>query len=42
MFFLLQGGRDIYTFISGVYIFIQTVERYTKNLEIKADLNRCK
>ena len=40
MFFLFQGGGDIYTFISGVYIFIQIVERYTKNLEVKADPNR--
>ena len=39
MFFLFKGGADIYTFISGVYIFIQIVERYTKNLEVKADLN---
>ena len=40
MFFLFQRTGDIYTFISDVYIFIQIVERYTKNLKVKADLNK--
>ena len=39
MFFLFQERLDIYTFISGVYIFIPVAERYT---EVKADLNRFK
>ena len=38
MFFLFQGGGDIYTFISGVYIFFQIVERYTKTLKSKLTL----
>ena len=40
MFFLFQGGGDIYTVISGVYIFIQIVERYIGNLEVEAYVNR--
>ena len=42
MFFLFQGGGDTYTFISGVYIFIRIVKRYTRTLEVKADLDRSK